>query len=107
MVCRRCGPAYDCRTGGERASRKRVAVNPGDKLGRIGRIGPVFSAALPQPFGRELFGVTAALDQGGLQRGNLAVKQVVGLVEEADQGIGPHGGIGVLEPSAWRAAVST
>jgi hypothetical protein len=71
----------------------------GDGIRPIGRIGRIAAAAPLQAGGGELLGVAALLDEGLLEGGELLVEQVVGLVNEADDGVGAHGGVGVLEPA--------
>lgn len=51
-----------------------------------------------QPCGCELFAVAALFDKAGFERGDLLVEQKIGLVDQTDQGVGPHGGVGVFEP---------
>ena len=62
------------------------------RIGLIGRIGRI-AAALPllKPCRGQLFGVAALLDEGLLEGGELLVEEVVGLVDEADDGVGAHG----------------
>ena len=52
--------------------------------------------------GGELLAVAAALDELLFQGGDLAVEEVVGLVDEADEGVSPDGGIRVVEPGGRR-----
>ena len=46
----------------------------------------------------QLLGVATALDEPPLKSGDLLVEQVVCLVNQANQGIGHHAGIGVTQP---------
>lgn len=46
----------------------------------------------------QLLAVATALDELLLQGGNLAVEEVIGLVDEADEGVSPDGWVGVVEP---------
>jgi hypothetical protein len=55
-------------------------------------------AALLDSRRSQTFSVAALLDELTLQPCNLAVKQVVGLVDQADNGVGHHGWVGVVEP---------
>ena len=54
--------------------------------------------AVSEAGGGELLAVAAAFDEGGFQRGDLLVEEVVGLVNEADEGVGADGRGGVLQP---------
>ncbi len=68
-------------------------------IGRIRRnAGGLFApTAFRQPCSGELFAVAAALDKVLFQGGNLLIEQVVGLVDQANQGVGPDGGVFVLQ----------
>ena len=46
-----------------------------------------------------LFADAAFLDEVFFQPPSLLVEEVVGLVDEADEGVGPHRRIGVVEPT--------
>jgi hypothetical protein len=48
--------------------------------------------------GGEALGVAAVAHELALQGADLLVKQVVGLVNKADEGVGYYGGVGVVEP---------
>ena len=65
-------------------------------IGRIGLI--LFSLAFGKAGGGKLLAVAAVRDEGFFEGGNLLVKEVIGLVDKADGGVGPHGGGGVFEP---------
>jgi hypothetical protein len=56
------------------------------RIGRIGRIRPICLIAPPfaQALGGELLAVAAAFDKGLFERGDLAVEQVVCLVDQAE-----------------------
>ena len=65
---------------------------------RIRRIGPILGSAVLQTGGGQFFAVATFLDEIAFQRGDLLIKQVVGLMNQADDGIGDHGGIAVGKP---------
>lgn len=48
--------------------------------------------------GGELFGIAAVLDESAFEGRDLLVEQVVGLVDQADDGIGTDDGVIVFEP---------
>ena len=82
------------RAGGELVVRRiRLA-------GRICRIGPIIflALALGDAGGGELFGKAATLDEILLQTDELLVEQVVRLVDEAQQGVGPDRGFFMFQP---------
>jgi len=56
------------------------------------------TTALGNAFCGELFAVAAALNELFFQGFQLTVKEIIGLVDEADQGIGDDGGVGGFEP---------
>ena len=71
-----------------------------DLLGGIGRIGlirPILTPALLDSGGGELLGEAAVFDEALLHADELLVEQVVGLVDQADHGVGDDGGVFVLE----------
>src|SRR5579884_4070247 len=74
----------------------------GNVIRRISRSGRMelllFALTLRQARGSKLLAVAATANKLLFQRGNLLVEQVVGLVNQANQGIGAHRGIGMLEP---------
>jgi hypothetical protein len=70
----------------------------GDEVGRIGRIGRITVRAPGESCGGQLFGVAALLDERLLERADLLVEQVVGLVNQADDGVGADAGLGLVEP---------
>jgi hypothetical protein len=51
-----------------------------------------------EPFGRQLLGISALLNEGRFQRHNLAIEQEIGLMDQADDRIGPHRRFGMLQP---------
>ena len=54
---------------------------------------------MAEALGGELFGVAAVFDEGGFEGGDLAVEEVVCLVDQADGGVGADRGVGVVEPA--------
>ena len=75
------------------------------RIGRIRPIGLIFLGAVVEAGGGEGFGVAAALDEGLFQGGDLLVEEVVGLVDQADEGVGGEHGIGLVEP--WTVDLPT
>lgn len=68
-------------------------------IGGIGPIRPiVFLLPLGQARGGELFAVAAFLNKAFFGCGNLLVRQVICLVNQADRRVGAHGRIVVLKP---------
>lgn len=65
---------------------------------RIRRIWSVMGFAVGEAGGRELFAVATAFDEGFFECGDLPVEEEVGLVDEADEGVGADGGVGVIQP---------
>jgi hypothetical protein len=51
-----------------------------------------------EPCGGELLGVAARLHEGAFQGGDLLVEQIIGLVDQANDGVGADGRLGVLQP---------
>ncbi len=63
--------------------------------------GPISGqATLAQALGGKLLGVAALRNESGLERSNLAVEQIVGLVDEANEGVGADRRVGMVEPRA-------
>ena len=50
------------------------------------------------PPGRKLFAVTALAHKLFFERSNLLIQQIVCLIDQADQCIGPHGTVFVFKP---------
>ena len=63
--------------------------------GAIRRSGLICLPAMSKAGGGELLGVAADLNELSFERADLLVEQVVHLVDEADDGIGDHGGVDV------------
>ena len=67
----------------------------------MGRIGPIRLILLPpflDPCRRQSLAVAAIPDELPLQTGDLPVQQVVGLVDQADEGVGDYSRVGVVDP---------
>ena len=73
-------------------------IGPIRPIRPIRRIGLVDLGAVAEAGGGEGFGVAAALDEGLLHGGDLLVEEVVGLVDQADEGVGGADGVGLIEP---------
>jgi len=63
----------------------------------MGLIRPIFFSPFGDAGGGELLRKAAAFDEGLLQADELLVEQVVGLMDEANQGVGHDGGVFVLD----------
>jgi len=53
---------------------------------------------LREPRRREMFAVTTLVDEVALQRGDLLIEQVVGLVDQADHRVGDHRRVDMAQP---------
>ncbi len=73
-------------------------IGPIGRIGRISPIGLIFLGAVAEAGGSEGFGVAAALDEGLFHGGDLLVEEVVGLVDQTDEGVGGEHGVGLVEP---------
>src|SRR5215210_7381120 len=71
-------------------------------IGLIRPIGPMLLTTLTLPFRkacrREVFAVPTLVDKVSLQRGDLLVEQVIGLVDQADHRVGDYGRVRVAQP---------
>lgn len=83
----------------KRATRNQIRViRPIGRIRLIRRI-PAHPP-LVEPGGGQLLRVSALLNEGLLQRGDLLIQQVVRLMDQADDGIRPHGGILMIQPGS-------
>jgi hypothetical protein len=72
----------------------------------IGLIRPILLLLpLPKARGGQLLAVAAPVNEIPFERVDLLVEQVIGLVDQANNCIRDHGGIGVVEPAVVSAAI--
>lgn len=91
--------------GGTALRTARDGDGPTGRLRRTGRISLGAAAfAFGEAGGGQLLGVAAVFDEGALESADLLVEEVVGLVNEAEGGIGPDRRVFVVQPAGVERA---